>query len=246
MASNNSNYPYWTPGWTAQHIVYGHDWQDDLGSMTSPAPLELPGDINLVTVQANYIDLSGRVFDSLITFTVDTQTNDSDGLTVLLPTKFKTWLCNGQLEVQLPAGFAYDVVEGMPGGRKYRIYIAADSPDTANLVDLVVSPGDSLVPLFGVGSDQWLINYAAGDLEALIVGTINRNGNGAITTADVVWPDGTPGVYTSLVFSSSFPGFVDSYKVTYVTDAVTRTVTQPIVTRDAGGAVTNRPEMVVS
>jgi hypothetical protein len=82
----------------------------------------------------------------------------------------------------------------------------------------------------------------ASNPDALIVGTITRDGNGAATAAGVVWPDGTTGDYTALVVSSSFPGAVDSFSVTYGS----QTYTQPTVTRDVNGAVTVRPAITVT
>jgi hypothetical protein len=97
-----------------------------------------------------------------------------------------------------------------------------------------------------VGSDAWLKLHASGDLDALIVGAITRDSNGAATSASVVWPDGKAGAYASTSVSGSFPGAVDAYTVTYV-GTPTKTVTQPAVTRDSvTGAVTNRPAMTVS
>lgn len=86
---------------------------------------------------------------------------------------------------------------------------------------------------------------AARNPDALIAGTVTRDGNGAATSAPVAWPDGTPGTYTALVVSTSFPGAVDSYRVTYGSP-VTRTYTQPTITRDANGAVVNVPAITVS
>ncbi|MFZ1249878.1 MAG: hypothetical protein WAR37_00285 [Candidatus Microsaccharimonas sp.] len=86
---------------------------------------------------------------------------------------------------------------------------------------------------------------AAKNPELLIVGNINRDTNQAITSADVVWPDGKPGTFTALVLSNSFPGAIDSYKVTYGSPTA-KTFTQPAITRNANGAVTNIPQMVVS
>jgi hypothetical protein len=86
----------------------------------------------------------------------------------------------------------------------------------------------------------------AGNLDALIVGTITRDGNGAATSAAVVWPDGATGVYTATTVSSAFPGAVDAYTVTYVREGVTQTATQAAVTRDASGAVTARPAITVA
>lgn len=86
----------------------------------------------------------------------------------------------------------------------------------------------------------------AAQLDTLITGAITRDANGAATSAPVVWPDGTPGTYTATTVSTAFPGAVDAYTVTYGSP-VTKTYTQPAVTRDAStGAVTNRPAITVA
>lgn len=81
--------------------------------------------------------------------------------------------------------------------------------------------------------------------DAIITGAVTRDSNGAATSAAVTWPDGTTGTYTALVLSSAFPGAVDSYEITYGSP-VTKTYTQPAITRDANGAATNVPAIVVS
>lgn len=81
--------------------------------------------------------------------------------------------------------------------------------------------------------------------DELIVGTITRDANGVATSAPVVWPDGTVGTYTADTVSTAFPGAVDGYHITYGSP-VTRTYTQPTVTRDSNGAVTARPAVVIS
>lgn len=97
-----------------------------------------------------------------------------------------------------------------------------------------------------VGSDAWLKLHAGGNLDALIVGAITRDSNGAATSASVVWPDGSTGTYTATTVSTAFPGAVDAYTVTWVGSS-TKTVTQSAVTRDSTtGAVTSRPAMTVS
>lgn len=78
--------------------------------------------------------------------------------------------------------------------------------------------------------------------DAIIEGGITRNADGAVTSADVVFPDGNTGTYTALVLSSDFPGAVDSYSITYGD----QTYTQPTVTRNADGAVIDRPELEVA
>jgi hypothetical protein len=77
--------------------------------------------------------------------------------------------------------------------------------------------------------------------ELLIVGDITYT-NGAPTSAAVVWPDGTTGAFTGTP-SVAFPGSLDSYTITYGT---TRTYTQPTVTRDGSGNITNQPAIVLS
>lgn len=82
--------------------------------------------------------------------------------------------------------------------------------------------------------------------DALITGTITRDANGAALSAPVTWPDGKPGTYTATTLSSAFPGAIDAYTITYGSP-VTRTYTQPAVTRDAStGAATSVPAMTVA
>lgn len=86
---------------------------------------------------------------------------------------------------------------------------------------------------------------AAKNPDLLIVGNITRDANQAVTSADVVWPDGTPGTFTALTLSTAFPGAVDSYKITYGSP-VTKTFTQPAITRNTAGAATTVPQIVMS
>lgn len=82
--------------------------------------------------------------------------------------------------------------------------------------------------------------------DLLIAGAVTRDGNGAATSAPVVWPDGTVGTYTADTVSTAFPGAVDGYHITYGSPA-TKTFTQPTITRDTtSGAATNVPAIVVS
>jgi hypothetical protein len=81
--------------------------------------------------------------------------------------------------------------------------------------------------------------------DALITGSLTRDANGAVTSAPVTWPDGSPGTFTADTVSSAFPGAVDAYHITYGSP-VTKTYTQPAITRDSTGAATNVPAIVVS
>ncbi|WNM72249.1 hypothetical protein SEA_GUSANITA_28 [Arthrobacter phage Gusanita] len=80
--------------------------------------------------------------------------------------------------------------------------------------------------------------------EALFDGAVTRNAAGAATGAAVVWPDGTQGVFAGIP-SAAFPGALDGYTITYG-DPVIRTYTQPAVTRNASGAITNQPAISIS
>lgn len=85
----------------------------------------------------------------------------------------------------------------------------------------------------------------AADPALLIFGEVVRDVDGAVMAAGVIWPDGTLGAFSATAVSASLPGAVDSYTITYGAPVV-RTYTQPAVTRDADGAVIDRPTLVVS
>lgn len=91
----------------------------------------------------------------------------------------------------------------------------------------------------------WALKQLAANPDQLAVGTITRSVNGAATGFSVVWPDGATGTFTGTE-STTFPGAIDSYTITHVLAGVTKTYTQPALTRDASGAVTARPAIVVS
>jgi len=84
---------------------------------------------------------------------------------------------------------------------------------------------------------------AAATPEVIAVGTLIRNGTGAVVSASLVWPDGATGVFTA---TATAGGAVEAYNVTHVINGVTTTYTQPAVTRDGAGAITVRPAMVVT
>ena len=85
----------------------------------------------------------------------------------------------------------------------------------------------------------------ARDPSQLFAGSVTNDANGAPTSANVTWPDGTTGVYSGTP-STSFPGVITSYTVTYA-GTPTKTFTQPAITRDATtGAITNRPAITIT
>jgi hypothetical protein len=81
--------------------------------------------------------------------------------------------------------------------------------------------------------------------EVLFAGDIKRNKQGAVTSAEVRWPDGTVGTFTADTMSKTLPGVIDAYHITYG-KPVTATYTQAAVKRNASGAITHHPQIEVS
>lgn len=84
---------------------------------------------------------------------------------------------------------------------------------------------------------------AAKNPDLLIVGAVTLDGSDLVTSAAVVWPNGQPGTLT--ITSRDNTGAVLAYNITYGSP-VTKTFTQPTITRNANGAATNVPQIVVS
>jgi hypothetical protein len=129
-------------------------------------------------------------------------------------------------------------------------------PEGQPAVDLALIPAGPAVPILtapsmpvtSVNGETGAVtieglDYAqlARDPESLFVGAVTRDANGAPTSAAVTWPDGTMGQYTGTA-STAFPGSIDSYTLTHGTT----TYTQPTVTRDTAGNITNQPAIVLS
>ena len=53
-------------------------------------------------------------------------------------------------------------------------------------------------------------------------------------------------VFTSTELSTEFPGAIDAYTVTYEKGDISYTLTQPTVTRNASGAVTAQPDIIIT
>jgi hypothetical protein len=79
--------------------------------------------------------------------------------------------------------------------------------------------------------------------DTLVAGAVTVDGNNLVTSAAVVWPNGTPGTLT--ITSRDANNAVLAYNITYGSP-VTKTFTQPAITRNAAGAATNVPQIVVS
>ncbi|ABK04565.1 hypothetical protein Arth_3187 [Arthrobacter sp. FB24] len=79
--------------------------------------------------------------------------------------------------------------------------------------------------------------------DTLIAGAVTVDGSNLVASAVVLWPDGSPGTLT--ITSRDTLGGVLAYNITYGSP-VTKTCTQPTITRNAAGAATNVPQIVVS
>lgn len=77
-----------------------------------------------------------------------------------------------------------------------------------------------------------------------VLANVVRDANGAVSAADVTWPDNNNGHYTADLMSTGFPGRVDAWHVTW-TEGQGRTYFQSAITRDVNGAPTNTPTPVV-
>jgi hypothetical protein len=80
--------------------------------------------------------------------------------------------------------------------------------------------------------------------DTLIAGAVTVDSNNYVTSAAVIWPDGTAGTLT--ITSRDSTGAVLAYNVTYGSPTVLKTFTQPTITRNTAGAATNVPQIVVS
>lgn len=87
-----------------------------------------------------------------------------------------------------------------------------------------------------------LSTWAYGNTFRLVAAV--RNADGAILSADIIWPDSVGGSFVSDSLSVDFPGAIDAWHATYV-GSTTKTVTQPLVTRDANGAVIAQPAITI-
>lgn len=96
--------------------------------------------------------------------------------------------------------------------------------------------GDPGEPGIQYNLQTWALTLAFALISA------ERNGDDAITTATIKWPDGVVGTFTSDVLSTAFPGAVDAWHGTHGS----QTVTQPLMTRNANGAVIAQPDPIIS
>jgi hypothetical protein len=144
-------------------------------------------------------------------------------------------------------------IELTTAGKSQHLRKAFTIPEGTTDMDLLkIIDGPAAVPVLSPAAVVTSVNGVTGAVTAvpfgqlaanpyqLFVGPVTLDAAGAATSAAVVWPDGTEGTYTGTP-SGTFAGAIDSYTITYGET----TYTQPAVTRDGAGNITNRPAITV-
>jgi hypothetical protein len=90
-------------------------------------------------------------------------------------------------------------------------------------------------------NDQRLKEWVSAEAFEIVAATYGVDG--VLDSAIVKWPDGSAGVLTVTATNLSFMT-VDAFTATHTLSG--KTVTQPTVTRDAGGRVTVKPALTVA
>lgn len=125
--------------------------------------------------------------------------------------------------------------------------LIAGAPGTRDTLkeisDILTADEGAMAALTSVVGAKVGLVQAAKNPDLLVTGAVTLDANDLITAAAVVWPDGSPGTMT--ITSRDANGAVLAYNITYGSP-VTKTFTQPAITRNANGAATNVPAIVVS
>lgn len=90
-----------------------------------------------------------------------------------------------------------------------------------------------------MASDQWLL----ANFPAVQFSTITRDTDDVVSSATVIWPDGSGGTFTTTEKHDTLL-VVDAFTVTHTLSG--KTLTQPAVTRNADGSVVTQPEITVT
>lgn len=143
---------------------------------------------------------------------------------------------NGGNGLQLAAGEWKATFPSAPGSSEMLVEVPDGPPTTQVAIMDLIGPADA--PLSTPGR---LVAMVAGEEYQLTA--INYDADGVVTTATVLWPDGSAGVFTRTLKNQTFL-VVDAFTITHANSG--QTVTQAAVTRDANGNVIVQPELTVS
>lgn len=127
------------------------------------------------------------------------------------------------------------IVGNDPAAANNAIYVKAGSPGVGQW---------NLSTYTALSNNIFILAWAYATAFQLVAAT--RDANEAIVTANIVWPDGASGIFTTDVASTAFPGAIDAWHATHILNSVTKTITQTAVTRDAAGAVIAQPSITVA
>jgi hypothetical protein len=158
-----------------------------------------------------------------------------------------------------PAGVTYTVIPPDGWGAKVT-GVAVFADQTRHFADLMpMAPGPVSYLPDGITQAEFFsaltalsATYAGRDgayvalakhPDELVTGLVTLDGSDQVVSAVVKWPDASPGVLT--ITSRHATGAVLAYDITYGSP-VTRTYSQPAITRNANGAATNVPAIVVT
>lgn len=91
--------------------------------------------------------------------------------------------------------------------------------------------------------NTFLAGWAASGSYQLTAITYDATYTTVVSTATVVWPDGSAGTYATDTINATFAA-VDAYHITHTASG--KTVTQAAVTRNTDGGVTAKPALTVA
>lgn len=72
--------------------------------------------------------------------------------------------------------------------------------------------------------------------------SVTRNASGIVTSATVVWPDGSAGTFTTDTINTTWEA-IDAYHITHTASG--KTITQAAVSRNSAGAVITKPALTI-
>jgi len=204
--------PSHTIVWAVDGTAFANIATDNEADAGTGLVIDLP-----VTDQPGFIDTAGNSFKGWA-YTARIELVDATGKAKYLTKKF-----------QVPAALTELDLMQVPGGNPAAPIVAA-TPLVLSVAGIagVVTAGD-------ISDAQGLYLSWAADPSKLWTGPITYN-NGAPVAAAILWPDGVTGTYAATL-SPTYAGAIDSYTLTHGTT----TYTQPTVTRDTTGNITNKP-----
>jgi len=173
---------------------------------------------------------------------------DTSG-TVLAPTNF--WRANSNRLAELGLGgctngfvSTNDLTAGL---HSLSNAVLSQLPATNGFVGLEITNRLVDTNLFAQAALPWAtLNarlIAAAAAGAYQPTAILRDANGLATNATILWPDGSAGVLSVTQLNPTWLA-VDAYTLTY--PALGKTITQPAVSRDQNGNITNAPALLIT